>query len=156
MTTFRFVSPALALIFAGILPTEASAESFNAVSVQVVTHRGSDLQLVAGVNKIDRKNTMTCASDAGCSLVVETNFVSDWKNAKSYNEGIICTYVDHVAADPGCVDQTAISASTLMSFQGKPDLPKGTHVVQTTFTVPSGRSLHMSTYQLVYTLYQHQ
>jgi len=133
----------------------AFAESFNFSSGQVVTHRATDLQLVAGVNKIDRKNTMTCTSDAGCSLVIETQFNADWVHDRFAMQGIICTYVDEVAADPGCREEVG-TESTLMSFQGKPSLTKGTHVVHTTFTVPSEENFHILNYQLVYTLYQHQ
>ena len=132
------------------------ADSFNFAGGQVVTHRGTDLQLVAGVNKIDKKNNMTCTSDAGCSLAIETNFIADWKNDRFFFEGVVCTYVDDVAADPGCVDQMAGYSSTLTSFQGKPALAKGTHVVQTTITVPSEENFHVEKYQLIYTLYQHQ
>jgi len=98
---------------------------------------------------------MTCASDAGCSLVIETQFVEDTEQDDISLAGIICTYVDDVAADPGCVKQSGIS--TLTTFQGKPSLPKGTHVVHTTFSAPPGITYrHISSYQLVYTLYQHQ
>jgi hypothetical protein len=81
----------------------ACAESFNFASGQVVTHRGNDLVLNIGTNKIDRKNQMTCTSDTGCSLVIETQFINDQERDSYDLYGIACTYVDSVAADPGCV-----------------------------------------------------
>jgi len=139
-----------------LLSGHAFAESFNFSSGQVVTHRGSGLVLNLGTNTIDRKNRMTCTSDAGCSLVIETQFIND-QGRDSYDiTGIICTYVDGVAADPGCALQGG-TTRMVMSFQGKPSLSKGTHTVYTTFFVPSNQhQYHVLSYQLVYTLYQRQ
>lgn len=133
----------------------AFAESFNFASGQVTTHRGSDLVLNIGTNKIDHKNKMTCTSDTGCSLVIETQFINDQERDSYDLYGIACTYVDGVAADPGCTLQGG-TTRTVMGFQGKPSLPKGTHTVYTTFFVPSnGHQYHLLSYRLVYTLYQH-
>jgi len=134
-------------------PATAHAESytntdkFNATGVQVVTHRGSNLQFQLGVNYVDRKNRMTCTSDTGCALVIQTQF----NNGNYSLGGTICTYVDRVAADPICSLSTGWN---ITSFQGKPALTKGDHIVHTTFT-PNGPSQVAVSWQIVYTLYQH-
>ena len=130
-----------------------NTDKFNATGVQVVTHRGSDLVLHPGTHTIDVRNKMTCTSDTGCAIVIQTLFNGD-NAGQEYSplKGTICTYVDQVAADPVCVDQ-GWTWGPLTSFQGQPSLTKGDHIVQTTFT--NADLMHILSWQVVYTLYQH-
>ena len=83
----RYLVAAAAIV---MLSSSATAEEFNATGAQILTHRGTDLELTEGVNRIDKKNKMTCVSDSGCSLVVETQFMGDYCNKLSMS-GTICT-----------------------------------------------------------------
>jgi hypothetical protein len=146
-----------AAVIIALLSNPAFAERFNFSGGQVVTHRGTVLTLNQNVViDIDQKNKMTCLSDAGCSIVIQTEFVVDVLKAQSGPYVQICTYIDKVAADPGC---PFVSGGILSSFQGKPNVSKGEHVVQTTAylqKVNNPDPVPISSWQVVYTLYQRE
>jgi hypothetical protein len=144
----RYVFAAIAMT---LLATPAFGESFNFASGQVVTHRGTNITLKKGINVIDRKNHLTCTSDNGCSVVaqVQINFGTVGEAFKS------CVVIDGAESAPRCEFMAPQYPGIITLFQGAPALTKGDHTIETQvsdyydgFTITS--------FQTVYTLYQHE
>jgi len=128
--------------------TAAFADSFDFAGGHVVTHRGGFQSLPMGTDNLDRKNKMTCLSDKGCSLVIQTQ-VND-----AGEDDVVCTEVDGVAAAPPCTITGGGWATA--TFQGAPALAKGVHTIQTHITVNEVAGSNIAGFQLVYTMYEHQ
>jgi hypothetical protein len=144
--------PIFVVAAVALLSSPAFAESFNISGAQILTHRGSNIVLTTGNNDLDKDNKLTCTSDNGCSLVIQTQTAFLFPGRQySYN---ICTFVDGVAAAPPCKELSAVSGF-LTTFQGAPALGKGDHRVTTTIQSPNDNVI-VTGFQLVYTLYQHQ
>ena len=131
---------------AALLSNAALADSFDFAGGHVVTHRGGPQNLPMGAYNLDKKNKMTCVSDKGCSIVIQTQ-------VNGASQDTICTKVDGKDAQPPCTLTTGYAAATL---QGVPNLAKGTHVVQTQITINEEAGLNIRGFQVVYTLYEHQ
>jgi len=143
----------VATVAAALLCGPAFADNFNFSSGRVVTHRGSNVAVTTGLLNLDKSNRMTCKSAAGCSLVIQTQVNFEGVNYLTYNS-TLCTLVDGVPADPGCQPMTSGSSGTVTSFQGRPSLPMGRHVVQTQINAANPATI--SQFQIVYTLYEHE
>jgi len=140
MRHFAFAVAAITLFC-----SPAFSETFDFAGGHVVTHRGGSQPFIYGVHDLDKPNVMTCVSEKGCSLVIQTQ-VNNAENS------LICTIVDGVAAAPPCIRTGGDAAAT--TFQGAPALAKGDHTVQTKLTV--FQQLTIAGFQVVYTMYEYQ
>ena len=144
MDRHRFLGAASALTLAMAVQSTAYAESFGVTGMDVVTHRDGFRQFPAGTTDLDKSTKMTCTSDKGCSLIVQTKVSTGYSVT-------VCTAVDGANAPPPCVQQQSVGGIT--TFQGAPALSKGVHTVQTRLSSVVTGSL--AGFQIVYTLYQH-
>jgi len=136
-----------------LLASSAMAEQFHVTDTQIITHRGSDVVLnhadVASTF-IDKSNTFVCSSV--CSVVIQTQTL--WDTSFS---ATLCTLIDSVPADPACKEFIPAGSDVpYTTFQGKPALPAGTHTIRTQLRAPFyGHPIHLTSFQLVYAIYQH-
>jgi hypothetical protein len=137
---------AASLMLAIAIQSPANAESFSVTGTDVVTHRHGFEIFQVGTTNLDKPTKMTCTSDKGCSLIIQTQVGTGYPVT-------VCTAVDGVDAAPPCYQVQ--SSVGVITFQGAPALSKGVHTVQTRLTRPEPPIGYLTGFQIVYTLYQH-